>query len=119
MCRFFTHGDDFFLVKANQRAENRHIHHHIGRTERRHRLAGDLPDRFAGNQRLAVLLTRHLFGNAHHEAAHDERRVLFGALFVDSIWILVNGTMWTRMPQQLSDKMRAKSSTFSFARSDV
>ena len=36
-----------------------------------------------------------------------------------SIWILVNGTMWTRMPQQLSDKMRAKSSTFSFARSDV
>lgn len=83
MCRFFTHGDNFFLVKANQRAEDRHIHHHIGRTERRHRLTGDLPDRFAGNQRLAVLLTRHLFGNAHHEAAHDERRVLFGALFVD------------------------------------
>ena len=60
--------DDFALIHADSRAENRHIHHRIRATERFHRLAGYLADGFAGNQRLRAVLTRDDFGNAHHVA---------------------------------------------------
>ena len=67
--------DDLALIHANGRAENRHIHHRVRAAERLHRLAGDLTDGFAGNQRLRAVLAGDDLGDAHHIAAHDERRV--------------------------------------------
>ena len=80
---FLGNVDDLALVEADQRAENGHVHHHIRGAQGRHGLGRHLADGFAGDQRLRLLDVRHALGNAHHVAAHDQRRVLLRALLVD------------------------------------
>ena len=73
---------DFSLVKADQRAEHGHIAHRVRAAKTAHGLAGNLPQRFTGDQRRALGTLGNGIGNAHHVAAHQDGELAIRALLI-------------------------------------
>ena len=73
-------ADNLLLVHADERAQDGQLHHVLAHAQGLHCLAGDLPEAFAGDERLGAHLVCHALGKAHHEAAHDEREMVLGAV---------------------------------------
>ena len=84
-------ADDLHLIHADEGPQHRHIGDGLGDAKAQHGLACHLPQRLAGDQRAGPCLFGNGLGDAHHEAAHDEREELLGAVFADFLLNLGKG----------------------------
>ena len=70
-------ADDLFFIHADAGTEYGTGNDAIGNAERLHGLACDLTEAFACDERVARELFGGAFGKTHHEAAEQEREVIF------------------------------------------